>query len=45
METLDKLFLYFWTTMVFTSIAWYAYLLFHVGIRGVRARNHPKPPC
>ena len=24
----------FWTTMVFASIAWYAYLLFHVGIKG-----------
>jgi hypothetical protein len=24
----------FWTTMVFTSIAWYGYLLFHVGIKG-----------
>ncbi len=24
----------FWTTMVFASIAWYTYLLFHVGIKG-----------
>jgi hypothetical protein len=31
---LDNLFLGFWTTMVFASIAWYAYLLFHVGVRG-----------
>jgi hypothetical protein len=34
MQTLDKVFLGFWTTMVFASIAWYAYLLFHVGVRG-----------
>jgi hypothetical protein len=31
---IDKLFIAFWTLMVFTSIAWYAYLLFHVGIKG-----------
>jgi hypothetical protein len=31
---IDNFFLGFWTTMVFASIAWYAYLLFHVGILG-----------
>ncbi len=30
----DNLWLTFWTVMVFASIAWYAYLLFHVGIQG-----------
>jgi len=24
----------FWSAMIFGSIAWYAYLLFHVGWRG-----------
>lgn len=24
----------FWTVMIFASIAWYSYLLFHVGWRG-----------
>jgi hypothetical protein len=27
-------FKWFWSAMVFASITWYAYLLFHVGIRG-----------
>ncbi len=31
---MDEVFKWFWTAMVFASIAWYAYLLFHVGIRG-----------
>ena len=31
---MDDVFKWFWTVMVFASIAWYAYLLFHVGIRG-----------
>ena len=31
---IDTLFIAFWTVMVFASIAWYAYLLFHVGIKG-----------
>jgi hypothetical protein len=31
---IDEAFKWFWTAMVFASVAWYAYLLFHVGIRG-----------
>lgn len=31
---LDRVLIAFWTVMVFASIAWYAYLLFHVGIKG-----------
>jgi len=31
---LDRFLIAFWTVMVFASIAWYAYLLFHVGIKG-----------
>jgi len=31
---LDRFFIAFWTVMVFGSIAWYGYLLFHVGIKG-----------
>jgi hypothetical protein len=31
---LDTFFIAFWTVMVFASIAWYGYLLFHVGIKG-----------
>ena len=27
-------FVWFWTAMIFLSIAWYAVLLFYVGVRG-----------
>ena len=27
-------FLWFWTVMIFASIAWYAVLLFYVGVKG-----------
>ncbi len=30
------LFLVFWTVMIFTSIAWYGFLLFYVGYKGGR---------
>jgi len=30
------LFVIFWTVMIFTSIAWYGFLLFYVGIKGGR---------
>ena len=30
------LFVVFWTVMIFTSIAWYGFLLFYVGIKGGR---------
>lgn len=26
----------FWTVMIFASVAWYAFLLFHVGYHGGR---------
>jgi len=29
-------FVWFWTAMIWASIAWYGYLLFHVGYRGGR---------
>ena len=31
---MNDAFLWFWSAMIFASIAWYAYLLFHVGIKG-----------
>lgn len=35
MESLwEKLFSYFWTLMVFASIAWYIFLLVYVGFKG-----------
>ena len=27
-------FVWFWTVMIFASVAWYAILLFYVGIKG-----------
>ncbi len=33
---IDQFFIGFWTAMVFGSVAWYSYLLFHVGIKGGR---------
>jgi hypothetical protein len=30
----DNPLVWFWTAMVFASIAWYSYLLFHIGIKG-----------
>jgi len=29
-----EVFVWFWTLMIFASIAWYAILLFYVGIKG-----------
>lgn len=31
---MNDLFVWFWTLMIFASIAWYAILLFYVGIKG-----------
>ena len=31
---MKDLFLWFWTAMIFLSIAWYAILIFYVGIKG-----------
>ncbi len=31
---MDTLFSYFWTLLVFASIAWYVFLLVYVGIKG-----------
>ena len=33
---INELFIWFWTIMIFASIAWYALLLFYVGIKGGR---------
>jgi hypothetical protein len=33
---MDTLLLWFWTAMIFASIAWYAILLFYVGVKGGR---------
>ena len=32
----DNPFAWFWTTMIFASLAWYSILLFWLGIRGGR---------
>ncbi|MBI2926228.1 MAG: hypothetical protein HYY24_11050 [Verrucomicrobia bacterium] len=47
---MNELFLWFWTAMIFASIAWYGFLLFYVGAKGgrdivhmtdqLRRRNH-----
>jgi len=31
---IDTFFIAFWTLMVFASIAWYAFLIFYLGIKG-----------
>jgi len=31
---MNDIFVWFWTLMIFASIAWYAILLFYVGIKG-----------
>jgi hypothetical protein len=31
---MTNLFVIFWMVMVFTSIAWYGFLLFYIGTRG-----------
>ncbi len=31
---MNTIFIWFWGTMIFASIAWYGLLLFYVGIRG-----------
>ena len=31
---MSQLFILFWTVMIFTSIAWYGFLIFYVGIKG-----------
>ncbi len=51
---METIFSYFWTLMVFASIAWYVFLLVYVGIKGGaeilqmtrRMSNRPKeePP-
>jgi hypothetical protein len=33
---MNSLFLWFWTIMIFSSLAWYFFLLFYVGIKGGR---------
>ena len=31
---MNTFFIWFWTVMIFASIAWYAVLLFYLGIKG-----------
>jgi hypothetical protein len=31
---MNSVLIWFWTAMIFASIAWYAILLFYVGIKG-----------
>ncbi len=31
---MNALFTWFWTVMIFASIAWYGFLLFYVGAKG-----------
>ena len=33
---MSQIFILFWTVMIFTSIAWYGFLIFYVGIKGGR---------
>jgi hypothetical protein len=33
-------FVWFWTVMIFASIAWYGFLLFYVGFKGGRELIH-----
>lgn len=33
-------FVWFWTLMIFASIAWYGFLLFYVGFKGGRELRH-----
>ena len=33
---MSSFYVWFWTAMIFASIAWYAFLLFYVGIKGGR---------
>ena len=31
---MNEIFVWFWTIMIFASIAWYGLLLFYVGVKG-----------
>jgi hypothetical protein len=31
---MNDVFIWFWTTMIFASVAWYGLLLFYIGARG-----------
>ncbi len=33
-------FVWFWTLMIFASIAWYGFLLFYIGFKGGRELRH-----
>jgi hypothetical protein len=33
---MSTVFIVFWTAMIFASIAWYGFLIFHVGYKGGR---------
>ncbi len=33
---MNSVYIWFWTAMIFSSIVWYAFLLFYVGVKGGR---------
>lgn len=33
---MSQVFIIFWTVMIFTSMAWYGFLIFYVGFKGGR---------
>jgi len=33
---MNSIYAWFWTTMIFCSIAWYGFLVFYVGVKGGR---------
>ncbi len=37
---MNTAFVWFWTAMIFASIAWYGFLLFYIGIKGGRELRH-----
>jgi hypothetical protein len=53
---MNTLFILFWAVLIFASIAWYAFLLFYIGVKGgkeigtmaralqARPENAPAPP-
>jgi hypothetical protein len=33
---MNDIWIWFWTVMIFTSIAWYGFLVFYIGFKGGR---------
>ena len=52
---MNDVFRFFWAALIFSSIAWYAFLAFYVGIKAgreisvliksLKERSATKPPC